>query len=74
VLGSGMLVRSLMRAGLVDEWLLTIHPLVLGSGRRLFADGGPYAALELVDATPTTTGVVIATYRPAESTRGGGRG
>jgi dihydrofolate reductase len=68
VLGSGELVQSLMRRNLVDEYLLTIHPLVLGSGRRLFRDGGAFAALALVDATPTTTGVVIARYRPAEPT------
>ena len=41
VLGSGELVRALLRAGLVDELLLLIHPLVLGSGRRLFGDGEP---------------------------------
>jgi dihydrofolate reductase len=63
VLGSGMLVRSLMRRNLVDEYVLLIHPVVLGSGRRLFADNGAFAALRLVDAQPTTTGVVIATYR-----------
>lgn len=65
VLGSGELVQSLMRHGLVDEYVLTIHPLVLGSGRRLFADDGPFAALRLVESTTTTTGVVIAVYRPA---------
>ncbi len=64
VLGSGELVQSLMRRDLVDEYLLLIYPLVLGSGRRLFADGGALAALRLVDAKTTTTGVVIATYRP----------
>ena len=63
VLGSGELVRSLMRRNLVDEYVLLIHPLVLGSGRRLFAEDGAYASLRLVDARPTTTGVVIATYR-----------
>jgi dihydrofolate reductase len=63
VLGSGELVQSLMRRNLVDQYLLTIHPLVLGSGRRLFTDGGAYASLRLVDAITTTTGVVIATYR-----------
>ena len=52
--------------------MLTIHPLVLGSGRRLFPDGGAVAALELVDCTPTTTGVLIATYRPAERRRSAG--
>jgi dihydrofolate reductase len=65
VLGSGELVRSLMLHDLVDTYVLLIHPLVLGSGRRLFADGGPFAALRLVDTKTTTTGVVIATYEPA---------
>ncbi len=65
VLGSGELVQSLMRRNLVDQFVLLIHPLVLGSGRRLFADGGALARLRLVDAKPTTTGVVIVTYEPA---------
>jgi dihydrofolate reductase len=65
VLGSGDLLGSLRRRDLIDEYLLLIHPLVLGSGRRLFPDGGPPASLRLVDAKPTTTGVLIATYRPA---------
>ena len=62
VLGSGVLLESLMRRNLVDEYVLLIHPLVLGSGRRLFTDGSQFAALRLVDAKTTTTGVVIATY------------
>ncbi len=70
VLGSGELVRSLMRRNLVDDYVLLIHPLVLGSGRRLFADDGAFAALRLVDAQTTTNGVVIATYRQAERTAG----
>lgn len=65
VLGSGGLAQSLMRHELIDRYVLMIHPLVLGSGRRLFPDGGPIAALKLVDSVTTTTGVVIATYRPA---------
>jgi dihydrofolate reductase len=65
VLGSGELVQALRRRELIDEYLLLIHPLVLGSGRRLFPDGGPPASLRLVDAKPTTTGVIIATYQPA---------
>ncbi|HYN16727.1 MAG TPA: dihydrofolate reductase family protein [Actinomycetes bacterium] len=65
VLGSGQLVQSLRRRDLVDRYLLLIHPLVLGSGRRLFPDG-PLTALRLVDSVTTTTGVVIATYQPAE--------
>ena len=65
VLGSGELVGSLRRHGLVDEYVLLIHPLVLGSGRRLFPDDGTVSTLRLVDTVPTSTGVVIATYRPA---------
>jgi dihydrofolate reductase len=64
ILGSGELVRALMRAGLVDELVLCIHPLVVGPGVRLFTDDGAFAALELVESTTTTTGVVIARYRP----------
>jgi dihydrofolate reductase len=62
-LGSGELVRSLMRRGLVDEYLLLVHPLVLGSGRHLFPEG-LFVPLELADSLTTTTGVVIGTYRP----------
>jgi dihydrofolate reductase len=70
VLGSGELVQSLMRSNLVDEYVLLIHPLVLGSGRRLFPDGGAPAALRLVDTKTTTTGVVIARYQPVEPATG----
>lgn len=66
VLGSGELVQSLMRHNLIDEYVLSIHPLVLGSGQHLFRDGGLFTALQLVDIKTTTTGVVMATYRPAE--------
>jgi dihydrofolate reductase len=64
VLGSGELVQSLRRRNLVDEYVLLIHPLVLGSGRRLFPDG-PAAELRLARSVPTTTGVIIATYQAA---------
>jgi dihydrofolate reductase len=62
VMGSGALAESLRRRGLVDEYILMIHPLVLGTGRRLFGDGG-MSSLTLVKSVPTTTGVIIATYR-----------
>ena len=62
VMGSGVLAESLRRRGLVDQYILMIHPLVLGTGRRLFADGAT-SSLTLVKSVPTTTGVVIATYR-----------
>jgi dihydrofolate reductase len=65
VLGSGMLLHSLLQRGLVDELTLSIHPLILGSGRKLFHDGGPYVPLSLVESKTTTTGVLIAKYRLA---------
>jgi dihydrofolate reductase len=71
VIGSGDLVQSLARRGLVDQYVLLIHPLVLGSGRRLFPDGAPPADLRLVDCVPTDTGVIIATYQPARPKVGG---
>ena len=71
VLGSGELIQSLMRDNLIDEYLLLIHPVVLGSGRRLFPDGSPFADLRLVDSVTTTTGVVIARYQSAEAPREG---
>jgi dihydrofolate reductase len=64
ILGSGELIRSLMGQDLIDEYILLIHPLVVGSGRRLFADGGAPANLRLVGSKTTTTGVLIATYTP----------
>lgn len=62
IMGSGQLIGTLMQHDLVDEFLLLIHPLVLGRGRRLFA-GDAAVTLELVEATPTASGVVVATYR-----------
>ena len=62
VLGSGELAQSLMRGGLVDEYLLLINPLVLGTGRRLFTDGAALTQLRLVETKVTTTGVIMATY------------
>jgi dihydrofolate reductase len=63
--GSGNLIQTLIRHGLVDEYHLWVFPLVIGSGKRLFADGTVPAGLKLVDSTVSTTGVVIGTYRPA---------
>jgi dihydrofolate reductase len=60
ILGSGELVRSLMRRGLIDRFVLTIHPLVLGTGLRMFGDG-TFAKFRLVDSVPTTTGAIVAT-------------
>ena len=65
VLGSGDLMQTLMRHGLVDSYVLLIHPLLLGRGRRLFNDDAQRTTLRLVKSVTTTTGVVIATYQPA---------
>ena len=65
LLGSGELAQSLMRRNLVDTYVLLIHPLVLGTGRRLFREDSPKIALRLVDTKTTTAGVVIASYHPA---------
>ena len=65
ILGSGEFIRALLPHGLIDAFLLTIHPLVLGSGRRLFPDDGTVAKYRLVESTPTTTGVLITRYEAA---------
>jgi len=63
--GSGALVRSLLEYGLIDELKLMVHPLVVGSGKRLFEDGEKQTALELLDSKTFSTGVVYLTYGPA---------
>lgn len=68
IMGSGVLVESLMRSHVIDEYILLIHPLVLGSGRRLFPDGGANATLRLVSTKTTPTGVAILTLQPADPT------
>ena len=63
--GSGDLVQTLLAAGLVDRWHLVIHPVLLGTGRRLFADGTAPVSLELVEGRVTKNGTILATYEPA---------
>jgi dihydrofolate reductase len=65
VLGSGDLMQTLMRHGLVDVYVLLIHPLLLGRGHRLFQDDAQRTSLKLVKCVPSGTGVLIATYQPA---------
>ncbi|MFF7888556.1 dihydrofolate reductase family protein [Streptomyces sp. NPDC007896] len=65
VAGSPTLVRSLLEQDLLDELVLLIHPVVAGEGRKkLFTDDAPLKKLQLVSARPTSSGVIIATYRP----------
>jgi dihydrofolate reductase len=63
--GSGNLIQTLMANNLIDEYRLWVFPVVLGTGKRLFADGTIPSALRLTDSTVSTTGVVIGTYEPA---------
>ena len=63
--GSGNLIQTLMRGNLIDEYHLWVFPVVIGSGKRLFADGAIPAALKLVDSQVASTGVFIGTYEPA---------
>jgi len=65
IIGSAVLVRSLLRDRLLDELNLMVHPIVLGSGKRLFEDGGDQEFLELVDSKTFGSGVISLTYRPA---------
>jgi dihydrofolate reductase len=65
IMGSGELIGSLMAADLIDEYLLMIHPIVLGSGRRLFPEH-VQSSLQLVESTATATGIVVSTYEPAK--------
>jgi len=62
ILGSGDLIHSLAARGLIDRYVLLIHPLVLGKGLRLFTDSAAFAKLRLANSITTTTGVIIATY------------
>jgi dihydrofolate reductase len=62
VSGSPTLVRSLLQDNLLDELKLMIHPVIVGSGKRLFKEEGDLKKLQLVDSKVTSTGVVILTY------------
>lgn len=63
--GSGNLIQTLMRHGLVDQYRLWVFPLVIGSGKRLFAEGTIPSGLELVDSKTSATGVFMGTYQSA---------
>lgn len=65
IFGSGRLVQSLMKRNLIDEYVLRIVPVVLGTGFRLFPEGSPLTNLTLVESEITGTGLIMATYRPA---------
>lgn len=66
ILGSGALVRTLVRHRLIDRYQVMIHPLLLGAGHRMFPEDGPRIGLRLTDSVTTGTGVIIATYEPVD--------
>lgn len=65
ITGSGTLIRSLLRDGLLDELNLLVHPIVVGHGKRLFPDGVDQTPLKLVNSKTLSTGVLSLTYEPA---------
>jgi dihydrofolate reductase len=67
ITGSATLVRSLLRDGLIDELRLLVHPIVVGSGKRLFVDQAERVPLKLVDSRTFSTGVLYLTYAPADA-------
>ena len=68
VWGSTELIRTLAEHGLVDDYRLIVHPLVLGTGKRLFSDGFPVTRLALVESRALPSGLLVSTYRPAAAT------
>ncbi|WP_329004036.1 dihydrofolate reductase family protein [Kribbella sp. NBC_00709] len=62
--GSSTLISPLLEHGLADEVVLVINPVLLGTGKRFFADGTPAQTLELVSTTPFPTGIILTTYKP----------
>jgi dihydrofolate reductase len=69
--GSATLLQTLIEHGLVDQFNVWIFPVVLGKGKRLFGDGTVPDGLELVDSQVSSTGVIMATYRPGAEIKAG---
>lgn len=65
LLGSGALARTLMEAGLIDEYRFLVHPIVMGRGKRFFESAGAAAPLKLVASQALSRGVTALRYRPA---------
>ena len=67
VSGSSTLTSTLLEHGLADEVLLLVYPVLLGAGKRFFAEGTPGRSFELTQTATTPSGIVLSTYRPAGS-------
>jgi dihydrofolate reductase len=67
VAGSATLVQALAGLGLVDEYRLMVHPVVLGRGKRLFGEGNAGTALELAESRRAGPDVLLLIYRPAKT-------
>ena len=65
IFGSGQLVHTLMQHNLIDEYRLMVHPIVMGSGKRLFLEGSARKGLQLIETKVFSSGIVVLTYRPA---------
>ncbi len=65
IFGSGDLVNSLMQHDLIDEYRLMVFPIVVGSGKRLFDEGGDAKTLKLTDTKTLDSGAIVLTYEPA---------
>ena len=74
VSGSGQLIQLLLKHDLVDELWLLIHPLTLGEGKKLFADGTIPAAFTLTESLASPSGVIIANYKRAGEVKTGTMG
>lgn len=69
IYGSASIINALTALGLIDEYQLLVHPVVLGSGKRLFQEGSDRTDLKLVETRMFDSGVVLLTYQPAEQQR-----
>jgi dihydrofolate reductase len=65
IFGSGDLVNSLMQHDLIDEYRLMVFPVIVGSGKRLFNEGGDTKSLKLVGTQTFDSGAIVLTYEPA---------
>ena len=69
--GSSTLTSTLLEHGLADEVVLAVHPVLLGAGKRFFADGTPARSFELVSTQAMPSGIILSTYQVAGPLKAG---